>query len=63
VIQRPVSSIEPAFTASSSSIDELGDDYAVEPPTLATVMLAKRQAVTDAIAVVDLAMDDHGLTE
>jgi alkylation response protein AidB-like acyl-CoA dehydrogenase len=49
-----------AWWALLGAIDELGDDYAVDPPTLATVMVAKRQAVTDAIAVVDLAMDVLG---
>jgi acyl-CoA dehydrogenase len=49
-----------AWWALLGAIDELGDDYAVDAPTLATVMLAKRQAVTDAIAVVDLAMDVLG---
>lgn len=42
------------------SIGELGEDYAVGPSALATVMLAKRQAVTEAIEVVDLAMDVMG---
>jgi alkylation response protein AidB-like acyl-CoA dehydrogenase len=49
-----------AWWALLGAIDELGDDYAVDPPTLATVMVAKRQAVTDAIAVVDIAMDVLG---
>ena len=49
-----------AWWALLGAIDELGDDYAADGPTLATVMLAKRQAVTDAIAVVDLAMDVLG---
>ncbi|MGH9228209.1 MAG: acyl-CoA dehydrogenase family protein [Acidimicrobiales bacterium] len=49
-----------AWWALLGAIDELGDDYAVDPPTLATVMVAKRQAVTNAITVVDLAMDVLG---
>ena len=49
-----------AWWALLGALDELGDDYAVDPPTLATVMVAKRQAVTDAITVVDLAMDVLG---
>jgi alkylation response protein AidB-like acyl-CoA dehydrogenase len=49
-----------AWWALLGAIDELGDDYAVDPPNLATVMLAKRQAVTNAIGVVDLAMDVLG---
>jgi alkylation response protein AidB-like acyl-CoA dehydrogenase len=42
------------------AIDELGDDYVVGPDVLNTVMVAKRQAVTGAIEVVDLAMDTLG---
>lgn len=49
-----------AWWALLGAIDELGDDYAVDPPDLATVMVAKRQAVTNAIEVVDLAMDVLG---
>jgi alkylation response protein AidB-like acyl-CoA dehydrogenase len=49
-----------AWWALLGAVDELGDDYAVNPQALATVMIAKRQAVIDAIAVVDLAMDVLG---
>ena len=42
------------------SLDELGDPIQPGPAALATVMVAKRQAVLDAIAVVDLAMDVLG---
>jgi alkylation response protein AidB-like acyl-CoA dehydrogenase len=50
-----------AFCSQSpGAIDELGDDYAADASTIATVMVAKRQAVTDAIAVVDLVMDVLG---
>lgn len=49
-----------AWWALMGSIDELGSDYAVGPANLATVMLAKRQAVTEAIEVVNLAMDVLG---
>jgi acyl-CoA dehydrogenase len=42
------------------SLDELGDQLQPGPAALATVMVAKRQAVLDAIAVVDLAMDVLG---
>jgi acyl-CoA dehydrogenase len=49
-----------AWWALLGAVDELGDDYAVDPQVLATVMIAKRQAVIDAIAVVDLAMDVLG---
>ncbi|MBN2623950.1 MAG: acyl-CoA/acyl-ACP dehydrogenase [Acidimicrobiales bacterium] len=46
-----------AWWALMGALDEMGDDYGADPALLATVMLAKRQAVTDAIAVVDAAMD------
>lgn len=42
------------------AVDDLGDDYVADPHTLATVMLAKRQAVRSAIEVVDLAMEVMG---
>jgi acyl-CoA dehydrogenase len=42
------------------AITDLGDDYVVDPHTVTTVMLAKREAVTTAIEVVDLAMDVMG---
>lgn len=42
------------------SLDELGEDYTATPEALATVMVAKRQAVTEAIKVVDLAMEVMG---
>jgi acyl-CoA dehydrogenase len=42
------------------ALDELGEDYTAAPDTLATVMLAKRQAVTEAIEVVNLAMEVMG---
>jgi alkylation response protein AidB-like acyl-CoA dehydrogenase len=49
-----------AWWALMGSLDEMGDDYTADPALLATVMLAKRQAVLAAIAVVDLAMDVLG---
>ena len=42
------------------SLDEIGDQPKPDPAALATVMVAKRQAVLDAIAVVDVAMDVLG---
>jgi acyl-CoA dehydrogenase len=42
------------------AVTDLGDDYVTDPHTLAMVMLAKRQAVTSAIEVVDLAMEVMG---
>jgi alkylation response protein AidB-like acyl-CoA dehydrogenase len=49
-----------AWWALLGSIDELGEDYKPGPATLSTVMLAKRQAVTEAIEVVNLAMETLG---
>jgi alkylation response protein AidB-like acyl-CoA dehydrogenase len=49
-----------AWWALMGALDELGEDYTAAPDTLATVMLAKRQAVTEAIEVVNLAMDVMG---
>lgn len=46
-----------AWWALLGALEELGDDYAIAPSTLATVMLAKRQAVVEAIEVVNLAME------
>lgn len=42
------------------AITDLGDDYVVDPHALTTVMIAKRQAVTTAIEVVDMAMELMG---
>jgi acyl-CoA dehydrogenase len=42
------------------ALDELGDDYAPDDRTLAAVMIAKRYVVTEAQAVVDLAMEAIG---
>jgi alkylation response protein AidB-like acyl-CoA dehydrogenase len=42
------------------SLDEMDADLTPGPALLTTVMIAKRQAVLDAIAVVDLAMDVLG---
>ncbi|MPZ86133.1 MAG: acyl-CoA dehydrogenase [Actinophytocola sp.] len=42
------------------AIDELGDDYPANPAAANTVMLAKRQLVTSAIEVVDVAMEVLG---
>lgn len=49
-----------AWWALLGAIEEIGDDPRPSPGLLATAMLAKRQAVTDALAVVDLAMDTLG---
>jgi acyl-CoA dehydrogenase len=46
-----------AWWALLGSLDEIGDDYGATPDVFATLMLAKRQAVTAAIEVVNLAMD------
>ena len=42
------------------AVTDIGDDPAIDEATLATVMTAKRQAVTEARAVVDLALEVAG---
>jgi alkylation response protein AidB-like acyl-CoA dehydrogenase len=63
-VQRQVglmdATLRDAWWALMGSLDELGDDYTPDAATLSTVMIAKRQAVLGAIAVVDLAMDVVG---
>ncbi|HEX6421033.1 MAG TPA: acyl-CoA dehydrogenase family protein [Acidimicrobiales bacterium] len=49
-----------AWWALLGAIDEIGDDPRPSPGLLASAMIAKRQAVTEAVAVVDLAMDTLG---
>ncbi|WP_459717242.1 acyl-CoA dehydrogenase family protein [Actinophytocola sp. KF-1] len=49
-----------AWWSLMGAVDDLGDDYEADARTLAMVMLAKREAVLSAIAVVDLAMDVMG---
>ncbi len=49
-----------AWWALTGSVDELGDDYTVSAAGLSMLMLAKRQVVTEAIEVVNLAMDVLG---
>lgn len=49
-----------AWWALLGALDEMGDDYGADPALLSTVMQAKRHAVTEAIAVVDLALDVAG---
>ncbi|UBU18997.1 hypothetical protein LCN96_35565 [Nonomuraea gerenzanensis] len=49
-----------AWWALAGALDELGPGYACTPETLATVMIAKREAVVAAVEVVGLAMDLAG---
>jgi acyl-CoA dehydrogenase len=49
-----------AWWALMGALDEMGEDYVVSPDLLSTLMLAKRQAVVAASAVVGLAMDTLG---
>ncbi|MGH8983596.1 MAG: acyl-CoA dehydrogenase family protein [Acidimicrobiia bacterium] len=42
------------------SVDEIGDDYGADAATMNTVNLAKRRVVTDAVDVVDIAMETAG---
>jgi alkylation response protein AidB-like acyl-CoA dehydrogenase len=63
-VQRQVglmdATLRDAWWALMGSLDELGDDYRADAATLSLAMVAKRQAVLGAIAVVDLAMDVLG---
>ncbi|MGH3881077.1 MAG: acyl-CoA dehydrogenase family protein [Actinophytocola sp.] len=49
-----------AWWALMGALEELGEDYTATPEALTTVMVAKRQAVVEAIEVVNLAMDVMG---
>jgi acyl-CoA dehydrogenase len=49
-----------AWWALTGALEEMGDGYVPDPALLSTLMLAKRQVVTEAIEVVDLAMDVLG---
>ncbi|WP_436494728.1 acyl-CoA dehydrogenase family protein [Actinokineospora sp. HUAS TT18] len=49
-----------AWWSLMGAVGELGPDYEADAATLNTVMIAKREAVTAATAVVDLAMDVVG---
>jgi alkylation response protein AidB-like acyl-CoA dehydrogenase len=49
-----------AWWSLMGSVEELGEDYTATPQALTTVMLAKRQAVTEAIEVVNIAMEVMG---
>jgi acyl-CoA dehydrogenase len=42
------------------ALDDLGDSYQPDDQALTTVMIAKRHVVTEAVAVVDLAMETVG---
>lgn len=49
-----------AWWALMGSVEELGEDYTATPEAMSMVMLAKREAVIEAIEVVNLAMDVMG---
>jgi alkylation response protein AidB-like acyl-CoA dehydrogenase len=49
-----------AWWSLMGSIEELGDDYTANAESTVTVMLAKRQAVVEAIEVVNIAMEVLG---
>ncbi|GAA2207862.1 hypothetical protein GCM10009850_033200 [Nonomuraea monospora] len=49
-----------AWWSLTGALDDLGPGYACTPDTLATVMIAKREAVLAAVEVVGLAMDLAG---
>jgi acyl-CoA dehydrogenase len=42
------------------SLDEIGDDFTADAWSLSTLMQAKRHAVLESLAVVDLAMETLG---
>jgi acyl-CoA dehydrogenase len=49
-----------AWWGLTGALDQLGTDYTADGPTMATLMIAKRQAVMAAVEVVDLAMQVAG---
>jgi acyl-CoA dehydrogenase len=63
-IQRQVGQMEVKVRTSwwslLGALDELGDDYALDDRAVAPLMAAKRHIVTEAISIVDLAMDVVG---
>jgi acyl-CoA dehydrogenase len=63
-IQRQVGQMEVKLRTSwwslLGALDELGDDYALDDRAVAPLMAAKRHIVTEAISIVDLAMDVVG---
>lgn len=64
VLQRQVGLMESRLRTSwwslMGSLDELGDDYKLTDQAMGTVMLAKRDVLTAAVEVVDLAMSVVG---
>jgi acyl-CoA dehydrogenase len=52
--------LQVAWWGLMGSLDQIGDAYPADAATVATVMLAKRHAVLEAIEVVDLAMEVLG---
>jgi acyl-CoA dehydrogenase len=49
-----------AWWSLDGALDEVGEDYELDDRTVGTLMVAKREVVTKAIEVVDLAMDLAG---
>jgi acyl-CoA dehydrogenase len=64
LVQRQVGQMEvrlrTAWWGLLGALDELGDDYVPEDRAVAPLMVAKRQIVVEAVAVVDLAMEVVG---
>jgi acyl-CoA dehydrogenase len=64
LIQRRIGQMESllrtAWWSVLGSIEELGDDYKPDPRAVNIVVIAKAEAVTKAVQVVDLAMDTVG---
>jgi acyl-CoA dehydrogenase len=49
-----------SWWALMGALDELGDDYPLDAAMATTVLLARRQVVTEAVEIVDLAMEAAG---
>jgi alkylation response protein AidB-like acyl-CoA dehydrogenase len=49
-----------SWWALMGALDEIGDDYAADAPTMNTLTLAKRRVIVDACDVVDIAMETAG---
>jgi acyl-CoA dehydrogenase len=63
-VQRSVGLIDAklrtAWWALLGALNDMGDDYTLDEETVSRLQIAKRSVVTEAIAVVDLAMDTVG---
>jgi alkylation response protein AidB-like acyl-CoA dehydrogenase len=64
IVQRQVglmdTKLRTAWWSLAGALDEIGEEYELDDWTMGTLMMAKREIVTKAIEVVDLAMDLAG---